>query len=231
MGGLETKDAECNKTSSTEVSNRPTAAHRSFAQLKRPFEPLRGAKFAHPHVAGQEGSTDTPPNTAEPSQTENLLPWDTMSSSSTPISPEMFALAIKDLPVDTLYAKAAELLNSMQHLRDSNAQMAEFADSGDEVCEEAISENDVVISRMQERVELCKAEVEGRGLRWTGHVQAAEAKEDDDVVNGTLTNGHAGQEESSVQETRAPSGRLTDEDLRRQLEAQMGDEDEGGVHL
>ncbi|CAK1355666.1 hypothetical protein CB0940_00633 [Cercospora beticola] len=182
-------------------------------------------------IPAAEGNTDSASTTTEPSQTENLLPWDTMSSSSTPISPEMFAIAIKDLPVDTLYAKAAELLNSMQHLRDSNAQMAEFADSGDEVCKEAISENDVVISRMQERIELCKAEVEGRGMRWTGHVQAAEEKENGEAVNGTLTNGHAEQDESAVPETRVPSGRLTDEELRRQLEAQMGDDGEDGVHL
>ncbi|CZT25311.1 uncharacterized protein RCC_11039 [Ramularia collo-cygni] len=89
-----------------------------------------------------------------------------MSSSSAPISPAAFAAAIHDLPVDALYTKAAELLNQMQHLRDSNAQMQEFAD--DEVCREAVTENEVVIRRIRERVNLCKTEVEGRGLRWTG---------------------------------------------------------------
>ena len=141
----------------------------------------------------------------------------------------MFAIAIKDLPVDTLYAKAAELLNSMQHLRDSNAQMKEFADEGDEVCKEAIAENDVVIARIAERVQLCKAEVEGRGMRWTGHVEAQTEDDQEPKVNGVLANGHA--EAETAPAVSAPSGRLTDEELRRQLEAQMGDDDEDGVHL
>lgn len=44
--------------------------------------------------------------------------------------------------------------------------MEEFAD--DEVCQQAIAENKVVMARTRERVDLLKAEVEGRGLRWTG---------------------------------------------------------------
>ncbi|KAI5369155.1 putative translation machinery-associated protein [Septoria linicola] len=172
-------------------------------------------------------SPTNPTPSSEPSQTDNLLPWDTMSSTSTPISPGMFSLAIKDLPVDTLYAKAAELLNSMQHLRYSNAQMQQFADEGDEVCKEAIAENDVVMERMLERVELCRVEVERRGMRWTGHVQEAGGEEG--KINGVVeVNGNRG---SGAAETR-PSGRLTDEELRRQLEAQMGDDEEDdGVHL
>lgn len=161
---------------------------------------------------------------SNPSQTDNLLPFDPMSSNSTPISPEMFALAIKDLPVDTLYAKAAELQNSVSHLLESNLVMKEYADEGDEVCKEAISENEVVIKRTEERIELCKTEVEQRGLIWTGHAGAEETK----------VNGHAGvngeSQEESVPVPRAPSGRLTDDELRRQLESQMGD-DEDGVHL
>lgn len=166
---------------------------------------------------------------AEPSQTANLLPFDTMSSASTPISPQIFAIAIKDLPVDTLYAKAAELLNSMEHLRQSNAQMKDFADEGDEVCKEAIVENDVVIERIGERVQLCKAEVEGRGMRWTGHVEAQGEDGQESKTNGVVANGDAEHEAGSA--APAPSGRLTDEELRRQLEAQMDDDEEDGVHL
>lgn len=120
---------------------------------------------------------------ADPSQTDNVLPWDTMSSSSTPISPAAFAQAIHDLPVDALYSKAAELLNSMQHLRNSNDQMQEFAD--DEVCKEAIAENEIVMTRIRERVDLCKAEVEGRGLRWTGQFWGD--GESEVKVNGVAT--------------------------------------------
>ena len=53
------------------------------------------------------------------------------------------------------------------------------------------------------------------------------------VVNGTTAtaNGTTGGEGSGARAQQ--SGRLTDEELRRQLEAQMGmdDEDEEGVHL
>jgi hypothetical protein len=141
----------------------------------------------------------------------------------------MFAMAIKDLPVDTLYAKAAELQNSMSHLRDSNAQMKQFADEGDEVCKEAIAENDVVISRTQERIQLCKAEVEGRGLVWTGHADKSEVNGDaDGVVNGDAAQGG---DATAGNSSRASSGRLTDEELRRQLESQLEDDGDDGVHL
>lgn len=145
----------------------------------------------------------------------------------------MFALAIKDLPVDTLYAKAAELQNNISHLNSSNEQLQPFADQGDHVCKEAISENDVVIKRMEERVGLCKVEVENRGLLWTGHADKQEQGDvkTNGVVNGEVNGDMSHEEDSGTGTTRALSGRLTDEDLRRQLEAQMGDDDEDGVHL
>lgn len=137
-------------------------------------------------IPASSAAQSQPETTAstEPSQTDNVLPWDTMSSSSTPISAAAFSVAIHDLPIDALYAKAAELLNSMQHLRDSNDQMQEFAD--DEVCREAIAENGVVMARIRERVNLCKAEVEGRGLRWTGQFWHADGRggESETKVNG-----------------------------------------------
>lgn len=102
--------------------------------------------------------------------------------------------------------------------------MKEFADQGDDVCKEAIAENDVVITRMEERVELCKVEVQSRGLLWTGHAEKEKAN-----VNGHMdTNGDTS---GGSAPTSAASGRLNDEELRRQLEAQMGDDDEDGVHL
>jgi hypothetical protein len=90
-----------------------------------------------------------------------------MSSTSTSLTPSAFTTLIHDLPLEALYAKTAELLNSLQLLRDSNKQMEEFAEQ-DDVCKEAIKENEVVMGRIRERVGLCRGEVEGRGLVWKG---------------------------------------------------------------
>jgi hypothetical protein len=180
-----------------------------------------------------------------------------MSSESRPIDPLRFAEALETLPLDALHAKAAELSNSISQLRSSNLQMAPFADEGDADCKEAMFENLGVITRMHERVELIKAEVEKRGMPWPseererGAVDVRRLREfgmegengeeiivgrpesEGPVVNGTTAtaNGTTGGEGSGARAQQ--SGRLTDEELRRQLEAQMGmdDEDEEGVHL
>jgi len=90
-----------------------------------------------------------------------------MSSNSTPISPARFAAALQDLPISSIYAKAAELTNSITYLRSSNAQLHEFAAAGDADCAEAVRENAEVIARMEERIGLCREEVEvNRGLVW-----------------------------------------------------------------
>jgi len=177
-----------------------------------------------------------------------------MSSESRPIDPLRFAEALETLPLDALHAKAAELSNSIEQLRSSNEQMVPFADEGDQDCKDAMFENLGVITRMHNRVELIKAEVEKRGMPWPseererGVVDVQRLREfgmegengeqiivgrqegDAPAVNGTATaNGSAGGEGTG---TRAQqSGRLTDEELRRQLEAQMGMDDEEGVHL
>ncbi|KAI9886544.1 MAG: hypothetical protein M1823_001656 [Watsoniomyces obsoletus] len=90
-----------------------------------------------------------------------------MSATAQPISTTAFAEAIQDLPVGSLHSKAAELQNSINHLRDSNEQLRPFSLDGDQSCTEAISENKEVIERMQERIRLLRAEVERRGMRWT----------------------------------------------------------------
>lgn len=151
---------------------------------------------------------------------DHNLPPDAFQTftASTPITPALFAEAIKDLPLDTLYAKAAELHNSITHLLSSNIQMKPFADEGDETCKEAIVENDEVIKRFEERINLCKEEAERRGLGWSAHGSNSEKVEG--VNRHTETNGE-----------RASSGRLTDEEFRRRMEAQMDGEEEEGVHL
>ena len=94
-------------------------------------------------------------------------------------------------------------------------------------------ENLSVIGRMNERIGLLRAEVERRGLRWSeAEVEDHEHAKTNGVVNGDgqPVNGLAS---AGTSAPRAPSGRLTDEELRRQLEAQMSgmDEEDDGVHL
>ncbi|QDS74132.1 hypothetical protein FKW77_000163 [Venturia effusa] len=163
-----------------------------------------------------------------------------MSATATPIPPSQFALAIRDLPLPNLHFKAAEIRNQIAHLTSSNEQLAEFTDDSD--CKEAISENEVVMGRMRERLDLLKAEVEGRGNLW---IDDSEQKEETQAVSGDA-NGTAGEEVISngdiaanraneqAQAQPAQSGRLTDEELRAMLRARMGDptdEDEEGVYL
>jgi hypothetical protein len=175
-----------------------------------------------------------------------------MSSESRPIDPLRFAEALETLPLDALHAKAAELSNSIEQLRSSNEQMVPFADEGDQDCKEAMFENLGVITRMHNRVELIRAEVEKRGMPWPSEEGAAgvdvrrlrefgmegengeqivvgRAESGAPVVNGEAANGTAGGEGSGARAQQ--SGRLTDEELRRQLEAQMGLDEEEGVHL
>jgi hypothetical protein len=113
-----------------------------------------------------------------------------MSADSSPITPSRFAASIKSLTVPSLRLKLLEIRNSIAHLEYSNEQMRPFAagietalssrpgfptyrqDQGrepgepDQDCVVAIRENEVVIARMRERIELIRAEAEGRGLRW-----------------------------------------------------------------
>lgn len=148
-----------------------------------------------------------------------------MSSGAAPISPARFAAALESLPLENLHAKAAELRNSIAHLKSSNDQMLPFAEEGDDDCREAMFENLGVINRFNERIELLRAEVERRGMRWS-------EREVED--KGSLTNGHVNGEGEAVVVGRAQSGRLTDDELRWRLEAQIAegeDSDGDGVHL
>nr|POE47786.1 hypothetical protein CFP56_01117 [Quercus suber] len=152
------------------------------------------------------------------------LHFRSMSSETVnPISPARFAEALESLPIDALHSKAAELTNSISHLKSSNDQMLPFAEQGDRDCREAMFENLAVINRMRERVGLIKSEVERRGLPWTadGGVEANTGV-GENRVNGTEPNSGT-----------TPSGTLGDDELRRRIEEQIGeaDEAEDGVHL
>lgn len=92
-----------------------------------------------------------------------------MSAEARPITAEAFAEALTALPLGSVYSKALELHNSMAHLERSNVELRLFIQEtpdGDKDCEEAIAENEGVMKRMSERIELVKAEVEGRGQKW-----------------------------------------------------------------
>ncbi|KAI4722459.1 hypothetical protein E4T48_01345 [Aureobasidium sp. EXF-10727] len=150
-----------------------------------------------------------------------------MSHEALPIDRARFAEALESLPLDALHSKVAELRNNMNHLRYSNEQMVPFADEGDQDCRDAMYENLVVISRMNERIELLRAEVEKRGMRWS------EAEVEDRQVSERMVNGDS---TSTTQSSQTQSGRLTDEQLRAQLDARLAqdtqdDQEEEGLHL
>lgn len=177
-----------------------------------------------------------------------------MSAEARPIDPLRFAEALESLPLDALHAKAAELENSISQLRSSNEQMVPFADEGDQDCKDAMFENLGVITRMHARVEMIKAEVEKRGMPWpseggasqdvqvlrdygmegeTGEQIVVSRNDEPSMVNGTAPSAATGDVNGEATGGRAQqSGRLTDEELRRQLEERMGvNDEEEGVHL
>ena len=54
---------------------------------------------------------------------------------------------------------------------------------GDKDCEEAIEENEVVVKRMEERIELVKVEMEKRGQKWAEINGTSEEKDGDGNVD------------------------------------------------
>ncbi|KAL0474277.1 hypothetical protein QR685DRAFT_509354 [Neurospora intermedia] len=146
------------------------------------------------------------------------------SNESLPITPLAFAAALEDLPVSALHLKVLEIYNSIAHLKYSNEQLRPFAEGieaplgsstggesaqnqPDPDCVEAIRENEQVIVRMEERVQLIKNEVERRGLSWTeferkdeveaaaarnrarGPVETGEDSDDEEQQGQPMTNG------------------------------------------
>ena len=126
---------------------------------------------------------------------------------SRPISAPQFALAIADLPLSTLSLKALEIRNSIAHLDYSNEQLLPFTQTTppDTDCVDAIKENEIVIARMLERIELLKKEVEGRGVRW--EELSGESAKEEEGVEGL---GRGGGEERQGQGERERTNPWTD---------------------
>lgn len=196
-----------------------------------------------------------------------------MSSETQPIAPARFAEALKELPASSLALKVLELRNSIAHLDYSNEELRPFAEGTiptldqrggagtgtgqpDQDCKDAIAENEAVIARMQERIELIRAEVEGRGLSWLEFQGNSATDRKDDgaaavVQNGEETtaaptvNGHGGENAGSQQQQHEAwrdgtiqTGTIRgDEELLRELLARMppdnddGRDPDGGMHL
>jgi hypothetical protein len=117
------------------------------------------------------------------------------SADTRPISPTRFAAALQELSLTTLRLKHLEVRNSIAHLESSNEQLRPFAEGAavalgrareegggagagagpssstraitpDQDCIDAIRENEVVIARMLERVDIIRCEVQSRGHDW-----------------------------------------------------------------
>lgn len=156
-----------------------------------------------------------------------------MSSDATPITPERFTKAIKELPLANLHFKAAEIRNSVAHLVSSNQQLQPCADEGDADCADAIEDNLVVIQRMKERIVLLKGEVEGRGFKWAEEGSRPENVESKGHASGEEVR-VASWESHSESSTRPYGRRLGDEELARRLREQLEESNENeaqGVHL
>ncbi|GKT41903.1 translation machinery-associated protein 20 [Colletotrichum spaethianum] len=122
-----------------------------------------------------------------------------MSADTGPISPARFAEAVRELSLPTLHLKALEIRNSILHLQYSNAQLKPYAEGAattldaadasigrpDPDCVEAIRENDVVIARMEERVQIIREEVEGRGHSWNEFRSKEEVESEQHTGAGT----------------------------------------------
>ena len=178
-----------------------------------------------------------------------------MSAQSESITAARFAAAITELPLFSLFAKGSEIRNSIAHLGLSNHELKGFAESGDKDCADAISENEQVIRRMRTRLELLKAEVEGRGFKWDEDTtvatngNAAELQADDalppqegDMITEPSSVGSRQVQQTSVdargtEDASRNGGRYGDEELRRLIAERMpqddndSEDDADGLHI
>ena len=150
-----------------------------------------------------------------------------MSSDSIPITTARFAAALAELPISALYAKYAELSNSITHLESSNKQLEDFArENDDRDCYEALLENRQVMKNFNERMDLIRKEVEEvRSLPWRPRDEVEVRTEEGAIeLNGAAPtqNGTNG---STPAEPQARS------EQTNSTPAQAREDEEEGVHL
>lgn len=158
-----------------------------------------------------------------------------MSRESIPISASIFADAIKELPLSAVYAKVSELRNSIVHLHRSNNELRSFitesCESEDDrrEIETYVSENEGVVSSMEERIVLLKAEVENRGQLWIEVDNAAGTTTDGSHSTSAVNGTDIGDSTSQVVESSEhhASGASAAEGSRNT----NGGSEEDGVHL
>ncbi|KAL4946222.1 hypothetical protein BDV06DRAFT_218551 [Aspergillus oleicola] len=161
-----------------------------------------------------------------------------MSSETLPITRAAFAEAIKELTLPVLYAKTAELRNSIAHLERSNQELRQFitesCESEDDKQELAgyVMENEEVKKSMDERIRLCKAEVEGRGSTW---IELDDGPSPERGGEGTQGQ-EQGQEQPAGSESTATAavngtGSSTDAPSANRSRDREGDGGDDGVYL
>ncbi|KAH7328969.1 hypothetical protein B0I35DRAFT_31998 [Stachybotrys elegans] len=151
--------------------------------------------------------------------------------------------------------------DQLRPFADGSATAQGAATTGpDPDCVEAIRENEQVIDRMAERVALIRLELEDRGVSWDEFMSKEEVEEAKrggaPAVNGASSPSDAepahaawsdgtfqtgvirdGEVHMDQQPGRPSGGTLSDEELRRQMEARFGNledgdgDSDGGMHL
>ncbi|KAF2632155.1 hypothetical protein BU25DRAFT_142304 [Macroventuria anomochaeta] len=146
-----------------------------------------------------------------------------MSAEATPITAARFAAALTELPISSLYAKHAELINSITHLESSNKQLEDYArENDDRDCYEALLENRQVMKKFNERMDLIRKEVEEvRGLPWRPRDEGEVRKEEGAIgLNGTAPT-------QNGTSTTASSGPQAAQEQTNGTSAQTGEVEEG----
>lgn len=148
-----------------------------------------------------------------------------MATENLPINPAAFAEAIQELPLSSVYAKVAELRNSIAHLHRSNAELrlflTESQDPEDEKkeIEGYITENEGVVTSIHERIGLLRTELERRGQPSLEEVLGDREKDQDRNGDG---NGSLGS---------APATNGTNGSVGGQQDSTTGQDGEEGVYL
>ncbi|KAK2735996.1 hypothetical protein FQN57_000889 [Myotisia sp. PD_48] len=157
-----------------------------------------------------------------------------MSADSQPISHAKFAEALQSLPSSSLWGKILELNNSISHLVRSNLELKRFieesSEGGDNECEEAVAENEGLVKRMSERIQLVEAELAQRGESWKGTNTGGSGGSGGGDGDGDATQtGSAAESSLPLRHGSSPSTMATDTNNGERQAVE--EEDEPGVYL